>query len=203
MRLGKDQNGFSLMEMVIAIAIIGILAGFSINMIAYIRSANIEKAVQEFADDMSKVQLRNKTHEKLSYLYITVNHGDFYGCIMEERKYKNVTSDMIAKNGHCYGKAIDIRFFKVNNKKRSLANTIITEGVVCALQFDRQGNMRGMYCIVGGTTYSYEPYRITFEGRNSSGKKISAMGKQIKFSNASGRHFIEPLEVEPEDDEKP
>ena len=207
MRLGKDQHGLSLIEMVIAIAVIGIFAGFSINMMAHVRSANIEKAVQAFSDDMSKAQLRTRTREKFSYIYVTVNDGYFYGYVTDENNYKAVTSSIIAEKGHCYGKGIDIRFFSTNSLKRKDATVILTEGVVAVMQFNRRGDLEGFHCRSGvgkdSSVSGWLPFRITFEGRKKDGEKISAMGKQIKFSYPSGRHFIEPLEIEPDDAEKP
>ena len=69
----KNQRGFSLVEAIITIAIIGILAGSSVAMVGHIRYANTKKVAEEVDTALSRLRLDTMTkmgEDKFKYLYI-------------------------------------------------------------------------------------------------------------------------------------
>lgn len=66
----KNQRGFSLIEVIIVIALIAVLAGSSVAMIGHIRYANTKKVAEEVDKSLSRLRLDTMSQEKRQYLYI-------------------------------------------------------------------------------------------------------------------------------------
>lgn len=66
----KDQRGFSMVELIVVIAIVGILMGASVSLIGHIRSANIQKAVETVSDMLDRQRINSMTKQGTHYLYI-------------------------------------------------------------------------------------------------------------------------------------
>lgn len=75
-----NHKGFSLVEMIIVIAVMGILAGASLTMMGHLRYANTEKAVELITSELSKQQVRSMTKAKTEkpYVYVYALSDGYY-----------------------------------------------------------------------------------------------------------------------------
>lgn len=66
----KDQRGFSLVELIVVIAIIGILAGGTVTLISHIQYANNQRAVETVSDMLDRLRITSMSRKGPQYLYI-------------------------------------------------------------------------------------------------------------------------------------
>lgn len=66
----KDRRGFSLIEAIIVIAMIGVLVGSSVTMIGQIRYADTKKVADEVDSALKELRLETMSQVKERYLYI-------------------------------------------------------------------------------------------------------------------------------------
>lgn len=66
----KDQRGFSLVELIVVIAIIGVLAGGTVTLISHIQYANTQRAVQAVSDMLNRTRITSMSRQGPQYLYI-------------------------------------------------------------------------------------------------------------------------------------
>lgn len=66
----KDQRGFSMVELVVVIAIIGVLVGASVSLLGYLRYANNQKAVETVSDMLNRMRITSMSRQGPQYLYI-------------------------------------------------------------------------------------------------------------------------------------
>lgn len=73
----KDRRGMSLVEIIIVIAIVGILAGVTASMYGQIRHVNTKKVVEEVETELKRQRLSAMTKAGKTYLYL-YGLGDGY-----------------------------------------------------------------------------------------------------------------------------
>ncbi len=78
MRLRENQKGMSLVEIIIVIAMIGILAGTSISMLSYIMMGNTQKAAKTVSTAIEKQQANTMSKAGVPYLYIYKLSDGYY-----------------------------------------------------------------------------------------------------------------------------
>lgn len=108
MRFKNDHKGFSLVEMIIVIAIIGIMAGISIRVIGYISLANSEKAAKTFVGALGKLQAKAMSKAEKTYLYIYMLDDTYYICSSKEDCTEFNPSVMSKSNGTALGMGMTI-----------------------------------------------------------------------------------------------
>ncbi len=74
----KNQAGYSLVEMILVIAIIAILAGSSVAVLGYLRYANLTKVSNSINDAINKLQVQSAAKTEKEYLYIYEANGYLY-----------------------------------------------------------------------------------------------------------------------------
>ena len=77
----KENSGMSLVELIIVIAIIGILAGVSIGMMGHIHYADTKKAVETIDAELDRLRIFSMSKKEIPYLYIYQLDD---GCYMRE-----------------------------------------------------------------------------------------------------------------------
>lgn len=78
MRKRLDNNGFSLVELIIVIAIMAILTGSAFSVFGYINNGNVKKCSRSINSGLNETRTANLTREGNSYLYIYKYDGDIY-----------------------------------------------------------------------------------------------------------------------------
>ena len=73
-----DQKGMSLVEIILVIALVGILAGTSVSMIGYVHYANTKKTVEAVDAALDKQQVNAMSKAGKSYLYIYKLSDGYY-----------------------------------------------------------------------------------------------------------------------------
>lgn len=66
----RDNRGFSMVELVVVIAIVGILAGISVTMYGQVTYANTKKTVEEVSDMLDRQRITSMSRKETQYLYI-------------------------------------------------------------------------------------------------------------------------------------
>lgn len=81
----RDNRGFSMVEVIVVIAIIGILAGISVTMYNQVTYANTKKTVEAVSDMLDRQRITSMSRKETQYLYIYHLNDGYY--------MKTLTSD--------------------------------------------------------------------------------------------------------------
>ncbi len=74
----RNNKGFSFVELIITIAVMGLLAGASVGFFSYIRFANTTKAVKAVEEAINKLQMNNMSKANAETLYIYKLSDGYY-----------------------------------------------------------------------------------------------------------------------------
>ncbi|MBE5863348.1 MAG: prepilin-type N-terminal cleavage/methylation domain-containing protein [Lachnospiraceae bacterium] len=166
MSIRKDQNGFSLIELVVVIGIIAVLATFSLSMLGRLRSANAEKAVQTLSASIKKLQANSMSKAQKPYMYIYKVGNTYYVRISTNAAL--LGTDLTASSGTELATGIKIST-KVNSAD---AATEVTNTNFLKIYFQKDGSLGT------GVTPNY----IIVEAPSSN-------ARQIKFNRDTGKHI--------------
>ena len=78
------RNGITLVEIIIVIAIIGILASTSVMMIGHLHYANTQKVVRTLDSSLDALQVRTMSKAGSSYLYIYKLDNGYYTRVLSD-----------------------------------------------------------------------------------------------------------------------
>lgn len=98
----KNHRGFSLIEAVIVIALLGVLIGSSVAMVGYMRYANTKKVVEEVDKALSRLRLETMSQEEQQYLYIyylSARSGYYMKLLAEDEEPKVGVDGSLDGNG--------------------------------------------------------------------------------------------------------
>ena len=176
MRLKRDNRGFSLFEMVVTIGIVAILAGFSLNMIGHMRSANVDKAAQTLSSAVSKQQINSMSKANKPYLYIYKYAGNYYYVVSNDASL-NVST--VGTSGTPIGSGVTISY------KNGVSGGITEIGTAgLKITFRKSGAIESF--MHGSTVVSAD--RLILQGNK-------AMSKQLRFNLLTGKHVTEGADL--------
>lgn len=127
MRFRNDQKGFSLIEMIIVFAIIGIMAGFAIRVTGYLKLANSEKATKTLEGALGKQQAKAMSKGTKNYLYIYEISGTYYVCASEVNCSSRDVSVMSKDSGSVLGNNMTIYSVKPDGTRTKIEGSTILQ----------------------------------------------------------------------------
>ena len=163
----REKDGFSLIELVITIAIMGILVGLSAFSLNYISQADARKMTGEINSAFSELKTLNMSKNATAYMHLYQYDGDFY------IKYDGSASCTPDDTGHKIGK---------DNMKIQVDSTELGSGDVYSFTIRKKDGAFATVT-VGGNTY-VPPSKIAVTDDN--GRTYS-----ITVVKDTGRHFID------------
>lgn len=107
MNIRKNNKGFSLVEMIVTIAIIAILAGVSFSLLGHLKHANTEKTVQTVSMVLGKLQARTMSKSTKAYLYIYKISGSYY-CTVSTTNCTSFDASVMKADGNPLGSGMNI-----------------------------------------------------------------------------------------------
>lgn len=173
----KDQRAFSLVEVIIVIALIAVLAGSSVALIGHIRYANTKKVAEEVDKALSRLRLETMSRDgqrQFLYIYRVDNNGSagYYIRLLGE-DIANPTSELDGNGTRLCGTNVT---FSVNGKP--VSNDAGDVKFIC-IAFKKNG------LLDENKTRDAENIAI-------SGIVISGNGTYtIRLDSKTGRHFLE------------
>lgn len=169
---GKLNNkGMSLVEIIIIIAIIGILAVASLSLAGNIRYANTQKAVENIGDKMDSLQVTTMSKSQKQYLYIYRVGGDYYA---------KTTTDCLSSFDN---KVLDDKGTKLSNSALNIS--YVPHNGEDEVTVGPSNFIRICYKRSGGFSYS---------ASGTTCDKIYVKGSRtytITLAEETGKHFIE------------
>ena len=171
MRLKDDQKGFSLVEMIIVIAIIAIVASAALGLQGYVKLANSEKAAKTLEGALGKQQARAMSKAEKSYLYIYELDGTYYMCISSEDRSQRDTAVMSAGSGTAIGRGMEIYSVAEDGSRTKIEGETIIK-----ISYKRDGTFDGI-------TGEYQS--ILLQG---------SFPKEIKLIKDTGRYIVKDVE---------
>ena len=135
MRFKNDHKGFSLVEMIIVVAIIGIMAGVSLRVIGYLSLANSEKAAKTLVGALGKQQARAMSKAEKSYLYIYMVDSTYYICTSNVNCTGVDAAVMSKDNGVPLGTGMTIYYVNPSGVK-----TKIDSDIFLKISYKRDGS---------------------------------------------------------------
>ena len=167
----KENSGMSLVELIIVIAIIGILAGVSIGMMGHIHYADTKKAVETIDAELDRLRIFSMSKKEIPYLYIYQLDD---GCYMREinEEIWNFDAAKFTKDGtKIAGKDVSI-YMEAKDGTKVSGNKFIR------IAYDRSG-------VIDDTNVSGN-CRTNVTNIIVSGNS----DYKIEFSTATGKHQI-------------
>lgn len=140
MRLKSNQKGFSLIEMIVVIAIIGILSGIALRMIGYLKVANTEKTVQMITKMLNKEQTIAMSKMGTTHLYVYKIDGEFYMTFSDQDLY-SFNSTVMKKDSAGFGSGLKISYNTIGSG--GTTTTEVTGMNFLKITYKRDGSING------------------------------------------------------------
>lgn len=86
------QAGFTLVEMIVVMAIMAILAGAAVTGLSMIRAGNAKKAAARFASALQEAQVETMSKKDAVYLYLYRDSSDKWIAVTSKKKYDGLTA---------------------------------------------------------------------------------------------------------------
>lgn len=157
----NKHKGFSMIELIIVIAIIGIFTGLASISFGYIKAGNVRSAVQTVDSNLSRLRLDTMSKATKPYMYL-YRLGDNY--------YMYCTNSASVDTSVANGTKIANSNVEIKIDGAPLSNS------PCIIGFQK-----GSGAFLGGT-----PQEISFSDSNGQGTIYI-----LKLVNETGKHYIE------------
>lgn len=174
----KDRRGMSLVEIIIVIAIIGILASVTFSMYGHIRQVNTKKVVEEVETELKRQRLSAMTKAGKSYLYL-------YG--LEDGYYM--------KSSAVKMESFDTVFFTADGMKICGKNAVIYKDSVSAANEITRDN--GIFIRISYKKSGVFDYgQPAGEEKNTNTECLIIEGSsvyQIRLVEETGKYYVEKV----------
>lgn len=169
MDIRNRNKGFSLIELIVTIAIMVLVTGASMSIYSWIRTHRIQEMSENVSDCLSELRTCTMTRSENFYLELEkTSDGDFVGVIYKDSsKYKTIS---ISSSGHIYLRKSSVRYELKNSEKIRI--TYNKNGALDSIKFIRND---GTEVDTDSTIY------LTH----------SNLAKTVKISKKTGKHYIE------------
>lgn len=168
MRVLKDHKGFSLVELIVVIAIIGILAGSAITLMGHIAVANVDKSVQTFTMAMNKLQLDSMSKsdkDNKSCIFLFRSGNTYYICRAKKSDAFNLNT--MKANGTSLGSNIKVSTHRTFISGLQDSPVELVDGDYLKLAYLRDGSL-DTEDISLGSGNDLLTLHITLEGKGGS-----------------------------------
>lgn len=188
----KNKNsGFSLIELVVVLAIMGVVVLFSVEIYGNINSADVESAAENTNSMLSLLRTRSITKANDFIMKIEKNsEGEFIACLYENRKKTDASGKLVdnwekTTDGFNLGNKVTITCVTKNGTKHNLT----AKKSFKAACSKSNGSYKSLVCVdnsgtvVSGTADGDLINQIVFKkGKHS---------EKIKLIIPTGRHYVE------------
>lgn len=130
-----NSSGFSLVEMIVVVAVVGILAGASLTMMGHIHYANVQTAVETLDSELDKLQVNSMSKADKPYVYVYEMSDGYYMRTSTVDCTSFDSSVMNADGVKLCGKSIEI--FMV---KEGAGDTLVSGNSFIKLVYLRSGS---------------------------------------------------------------
>ena len=171
----KNNKGMSLVEIIIVIAIVGILAAASVSMAGNIKYANTQKAVESIEDKLDNLQVTTMSKASKQYLYIYRKGGNYYAKVSTTATTNSNDSLFDDQGTKLSNSSLTIYYAKDNGSK-----TMVDSSHFIRICYNRAG------------AFYYPDANSTTLGTNCD--KIYVKGSReytITLVEETGKHYVE------------
>ena len=137
MRIHEDQKGFTLIEILITMAIIGILGALSMTMLSRIKFANGERVVNYVSDGLRKTQVYGMSKETQKYLHVYKYGNEYYMKITDSSEDD---PDSLGSSGSSIG--TNVKIYKVIGTAVPETKVEVDGSTQIIISFKKDGKMR-------------------------------------------------------------
>ncbi len=138
-----DHSGMSLVEIIIVVAIIGILAGSSYAMFNNIKSANMKDTVETIDSQLDKLQMQTMSKSGNPYMYIYKLSDGYYMKVLNEKLDTFDGSKLDANGSKVCGTDVDIYLRKsgVTDELIDMSGNFIRIAYLKSMEFSSDTNV--------------------------------------------------------------
>lgn len=169
----RDHRGFSLVELIIVIAIIGILAGASISLYGHVRYANMEKTVETVSNMLDRQRIVSMSQKGTRYLYI-YRLDDGYYMKASDNWLTMYNAELGTGGTKICGNNISVQMVDDDNNQSELSK----ESDIIRIVFQRSGALKTDSGDSSGTNVR----RIVFIGNST---------RSIRLFPETGKHKVD------------
>ena len=172
----KDNKGFSLIEIIITLALMGIITTISMSLYGSLSNSKVKSATTELNDQLSNVRTNTMSKKGAWSLTVSNDNGKYYATI-----YRDMGSEVLTYEEIVLGSESDIsiKVEKMTELASGSYNTMWTE-------LSNGTSVTMMYNSGSGACMKNVDYYVTgFEITNSK------LTKKIVIAKSTGKHYIE------------
>lgn len=163
MKWCRDHKGMSLVEIIIVLAVMGIMTGVSFTLIGHVYYANTKQAVEEIDAMLNKQRVEAMSHKDTIYLYIYPLSDGYYMKQLNEELYAFDSSKMTSDGVKLCGGSTTVQrdgvtvdgshIIRIAYKRSGVFDTTDVSGAVGAAAGERRTNVTTI-TVDGRGTYS-------------------------------------------------
>lgn len=177
-----NQKGYSLVELIIVLAIMGILAGASVSLFGYLAHANSKKVITSIDSTLDKLQVNSMGKKDYQYFLLYEKNGNTYYRIVNSSSEISDFSSYLSDTDGTFLSNSGIRFSYLNETG---SFTDISGSNYLYISYTKKGTLSAEGSnIFGGvdTDSNYKVGQIKISGRSEN---------YIRLVKATGKHMVQ------------